>query len=305
MRNYRLAIVVVGLVLTLGAAASWGQNPPTNDTSDGNDNTGGGSGALVSNTTGTFNTAYGHAALNSNGTGILNTGIGQGALQSNDTGVENTAIGAGALQANSGPSTGCGPNCGINNTAIGFQALFSNGTPTGSSPEGGSFNTAVGNNALFSTNGFQSLGEANNNTAVGNNALSSNTGGSFNTAVGDSALLNATGSANIAVGPHAGSKLGSGNGNIYVGNAGGRPLNRTPFAWGEDRLAPLSRASAPRPSPANKCSSTATASWASWPPRPGTSAISRRWESSVAGCSSCVRLPFVTSTTRTASGNMD
>jgi len=221
MRNYRLAIVVVGLVLTLGAAASWGQNPPTNDTSDGNDNTGGGSGALVSNTTGTFNTAYGHAALNSNGTGILNTGIGQGALQSNDTGVENTAIGAGALQANSGPSTGCGPNCGINNTAIGFQALFSNGTPTGSSPEGGSFNTAVGNNALFSTNGFQSLGEANNNTAVGNNALSSNTGGSFNTAVGDSALLNATGSANIAVGPHAGSKLGSGNGNIYVGNAGG------------------------------------------------------------------------------------
>jgi hypothetical protein len=239
MKNYRLATVVIGLVLALGGAPSWGQDPSSNDTSDGNDNTGGGSGALVSNTSGTFNTGYGHGALAANLSGILNTAIGQGALQSNDTGFENTAVGAGALQANSGPSAACGPNCGINNTGIGFQALFSNGTRTTSSSEGGSFNTAVGNNALFSTNGFQSLSEANSNTAVGNNALSNNVGGSFNTAMGDSALLNDSGFANtaigafallnaggggggnIAVGANAGSKLTSGNNDIYLGNIGG------------------------------------------------------------------------------------
>ena len=52
VKNYRLAIVVIGLVLTLGGAPSWGQDPSSNDTSDGNGNTGGGSGALVRNTTG-------------------------------------------------------------------------------------------------------------------------------------------------------------------------------------------------------------------------------------------------------------
>ncbi len=75
MRNYRLAVVVIGLVLTLGGAPSWGQDPSSNDTSDGNNNnTGGGSGALVNNTTGTFNTGYGQVALSANTTGILNTG---------------------------------------------------------------------------------------------------------------------------------------------------------------------------------------------------------------------------------------
>jgi endosialidase-like protein len=218
MRNYRLAIVVLGLVLTLGAAPSWAQDPSSNDTSDGNDNTGGGSGALVNNISGTFNTGYGHSALLSNTTGILNTAIGQGALQSNTSGFENTAVGAGALQANSGPSGGCGSNCGINNTAVGFQALFSNGVRTTSSNQGGSFNTAVGNNAMFSTNDFGSLGFANSNTAAGNNSLLNNVSGSFNTALGDSALLNAKSSGNIAIGSFAGSNLTSGFGDIYLGN---------------------------------------------------------------------------------------
>jgi hypothetical protein len=48
MKTYRFTVVALGLVLMLAAAPSWGQAPPSNDISDGNDNTGGGSGALVS-----------------------------------------------------------------------------------------------------------------------------------------------------------------------------------------------------------------------------------------------------------------
>jgi hypothetical protein len=225
MKTNRLTILVVGLVLMLGPVHSWGQDPSGNDISDGNDNTGGGSGALVSNSTGTFNTAYGHAALESNFQGILNTAVGQGALTANINGFENTAVGAGALTNNVG-STNCS-TCGNNNTAIGFQALFTNG----STGFGGNFNTAVGNNALFRTDSSNGgLGGGNNNTAVGNNALLSNSVGSSSTAVGDSALLNASGSisgANIAVGVNAGLNLTSGANNIYLGNVGASTESKT------------------------------------------------------------------------------
>ncbi|HZU43535.1 MAG TPA: tail fiber domain-containing protein [Terriglobales bacterium] len=215
MKNFFLLVVVAAL-LTVGAAPSWAQDPRTNDVSDGNGNTGGGSGALLNNN-GTFNTAYGHVALQENFTGILNTAIGQGALTSNIFGVENTAVGAGALTNNVGPNN-CS-NCGNNNTAIGFQAMFSNGSP---SNNGGSFNTAMGNNALFKTDGISELNEATSNTGIGNNALTSNTIGSFNTAVGDSALLNVAGNSNfnIAIGANAGKNLTTGANNIYLGSLG-------------------------------------------------------------------------------------
>lgn len=222
MKNYRLAIVIMAFALTLAGVPSWGQDPSGNDISDGNDNTGGGSGALVNNSAGTFNTAYGHDALHFNTGGILNTAVGQGALTSNTTGTENTAVGAGALTNNTGPTNGCNNACGLNNTAIGFQALFTNGTPSSSTNTGGSFNTAVGNNALFNNNGQPSLFEASNNTAIGNSALLNNSIGDLNTAIGDSALLNdTTGSSNIAVGANAGHNLTTGGGNIYLGSAGG------------------------------------------------------------------------------------
>ncbi len=216
MKNHRLATFVMALILALGAT-SWAQDPSTNDTSDGNGNTGGGSGALFNNA-GTFNTAYGHVALQQNFTGILNTAVGQGTLTSNIFGVENTAVGAGALTNNVGPNS-CS-NCGNNNTAIGFQAMFSNGTP---SNNGGSFNTAVGNNALFKTDGISELNEAVSDTGVGNNVLAANTIGSFNTAVGDSALLNVSGNSNfnLALGSNAGKNLTSGSNNIYLGSVGG------------------------------------------------------------------------------------
>jgi hypothetical protein len=226
-KTYRLTVLAVGLFLTLGTALSWGQDPSSNDTSDGNSNTGGGFGALVSVTTGTFNTAYGHDALNNNTNGILNTGIGQGALGLNTGGIENTATGAGALANNS---------TGNNNTASGFQALFSNTTASN--------NTAVGFNTLVSSTGHDNTGtgtvalEANTtgskNTAYGSFALQQNTSGFANTALGQAALLtnvtgiqntavglaalqNNSGSNNIAMGFQAGFRLTGGNNNIDIG----------------------------------------------------------------------------------------
>jgi hypothetical protein len=226
-KTYRLTVLAVGLFLTLGTALSWGQDPSSNDTSDGNSNTGGGFGALVSVTTGTFNTAYGHDALNNNTNGILNTGIGQGALGLNTGGIENTATGAGALANNS---------TGNNNTASGFQALFSNTTASN--------NTAVGFNTLVSSTGHDNTGtgtvalEANTtgskNTAYGSFALQQNTTGFANTALGQAALLtnvtgiqntavglaalqNNKGSSNIAIGFQAGFNLTGGGNNIDIG----------------------------------------------------------------------------------------
>jgi hypothetical protein len=226
MRNYRLAVVVVGLVLTLGGAPSWGQDPSSNDTSDGNNNTGGGSGALVSNTTGTVNTAYGRFALVSNTTGNSNTATGVGALFSNSTGSNNTATGVDALVSNTG---------GSNNTATGFQALFNNtannntadgfnalanstghdNTATGSvaleANTTGSKNTAYGSFALQqNTTGFA-------NTALGQAALLTNVTGIRNTAIGLAALQNNKGNGNLAIGFQAGFNLTGGNNNIDIG----------------------------------------------------------------------------------------
>jgi hypothetical protein len=80
---------------------------------------------------------------------------------------------------------------GGDNTAIGYQALYSN-TSTGT------FNTAEGVAALFA-----------------------NTVGEFNTALGSDALnANTTGSYNIGIGDAAGSNLTTGSANIDIGNAG-------------------------------------------------------------------------------------
>jgi hypothetical protein len=202
MRNYRLAVVVVGLVLTLGGAPSWGQDPSTNDTSDGT-NTGGGSDALVRNTTGTLNTAYGAGALFVNNTGSNNTATGANALASNTTGSNNTATGFAALVSN----TTISGVAGVSNTANGFQALFSNTT--------GGDNIAIGDAALFSNT------TGGGNVSTGDSALGHNTTGNHNTANGVLALLrNTTGNSNIALGIAAGANLTTGSNNIDIGNVG-------------------------------------------------------------------------------------
>ena len=192
----RIAALVVGIVLTLSGAASWGQLPASNDTSDANLNVGGGSGALV-NTTGNANTAYGNDALNSNTTASANAAFGASALFKNTTGHNNTAIGTTALYSNT---------TGTFNTATGYAALFNN---TGSN------NTANGFDALYNNMG------AGNHTAVGYLALYSNNFGYNHTAVGFEALYrNSGGTRNLALGYLAGFNQTTGNNNIYLASYG-------------------------------------------------------------------------------------
>ena len=126
-----------------------------------------------------------------------------------------TNSGANLLQVNSdalvnGLTVGRGASAIGSNTAVGYQALFSNTT--------GSYNTANGVYALFSnTTGSY-------NTANGLYALFSNTTGSYNTANGVYALLsNTTGSQNTANGLNAGYGVGTnpnttGSNNTFIGN---------------------------------------------------------------------------------------
>jgi len=248
MKNYRLAIVVIGLVLTLGGAPSWGQDPSSNDTSDGKDNTGGGRGALVSTTTGASNTAYGTNALSPNTVGSENTATGAGALANNTGGSENTATGAGALAnnaiGNNNTATGVQAlfhNNAIDNTAFGFNALFSNTTGTFNTAVGfgalsnntfGGSNTAIGLSALAHNNGDQNtaLGSAtlyfnstgSNNTAIGLDALLRNTTGAVNTAIGNDALENNTfGASNTAIGVKALFHVNNGGSNTAIGAGAG------------------------------------------------------------------------------------
>ena len=97
-------------------------------------------------------------------------------------------------------------NVGITNTAIGFNALYSNTF--------GGANTANGAFALY----FNSSGGA--NTANGVYALYNNTIGNDNVASGFHALYANTGSDNIALGAFAGSNVTTGSHNIDIGNFG-------------------------------------------------------------------------------------
>ena len=143
-----------------------------------------------------------------------NTALGDSALL-NTTGFQNTAIGFQALFSNT---------IGNSNTAIGFQALEFNTTGNNNTATGGSAlqfnttgteNTATGVDALFSNT------TGKNNTAHGAFALTRDTTGHDNTAVGEEALeTNTTGSFNIAIGSNAGFNLTTGSNNIDIGNLG-------------------------------------------------------------------------------------
>jgi hypothetical protein len=130
----------------------------------------------------------------------------------------NTAYGTGALQNNNN-------TVGTNNSAFGFDALYSNTTGPHNTASGsgalfsntiGSGNTASGALALYSN----TIGSG--NTASGDFALSNNTIGSGNTASGDSALAsNTTGGDNTASGEGA---LFSNTGGSYNTASGGDAL---------------------------------------------------------------------------------
>jgi hypothetical protein len=153
-----------------------------NSNTTGDQNTGTGYGVMYDNTVGTFNTAYGFYALYQNKAGSNATAIGvQSMLYANNTTTpfinNNVAVGYESLKGNAPAAN----NTGLNNTALGYQTLWSNSA--------GSNNTAAGLNALNQNT------TAGRNTAIGSNTLSTqsfNNGGtswnSFNVAIGDSAL---------------------------------------------------------------------------------------------------------------------
>ena len=153
--------------------------------------------------------------------GNTNISFGYGSLPNVLTsGVENTAIGYQALYSKT---------TGGNNVAVGYQALYSNMTGSNNVANGayalrentGTFNTAVGHNALRNNQsgsrntatGMQSL-VANTigigNTATGYGSLSHNNTGSYNTVTGHASLTNnQSGSYNTAIG--TGANVGSDN----------------------------------------------------------------------------------------------
>jgi uncharacterized coiled-coil protein SlyX len=148
-----------------------------------------------------------------------NTAEGDDALFSLTTGIRDTAVVARALFSDT---------TGRDNTACGHRALEANQT--------GNENTAIASAALaFNVTG-------NFNTATGISALSRNTTGNENTANGDFALANSTGSENIGLGNGAGSRLLTGDANIYIGSFGeedesntiriGRPRHNSTFIQG-------------------------------------------------------------------------
>jgi hypothetical protein len=195
-----------------------------NANTEGYDNTAGGVYALLSNTSGFRNTAYGLNSLRLNTAGTYNTAGGYRALYNNTTAGKNTAQGANALYTQSFSDSGSAWDS--ENTAVGFEALYSNQPLTNST---GILNTAIGSTALrANTTGFynSATGVAAlysnqsgfGNTASGYWALHNNTSGTDNTAVGRGAGVgNTSGDYNTAVGVLAGNTITTGSNNTFVG----------------------------------------------------------------------------------------
>jgi hypothetical protein len=121
-----------------------------------------------------------------------------------------TAVGYQALAADGNNGAGEGGN----NTAVGFQALYSSNS--------GSFNVASGVLTLYSNI------SGNLNSAFGSSALYNNTTGSYNTASGVSALNNnTTGSYNTASGSTALYNNTTGTDNTALGNFAGNTLDHS------------------------------------------------------------------------------
>ena len=203
------------------------------------DNTGIGSRALFSNTTGDENTAVGSGALENNTGGGGNTAIGFGSIKGG-SGYSNTANGYGTLGSNTGGNSNnafgtnaLGKNTsGNDNVAFGSAALYENKT--------GSKAIAIGSSAMQNANntatdfdnhniaiGFEALrgstAPANNtgdsNTAIGYQTMLNNTSGNYNTALGASAFVNnLKGKNNIAIGANAAINNTNASQNIAIGS---------------------------------------------------------------------------------------
>ena len=126
-----------------------------------------------------------------------NTKYGDGALNTN-TGINNTAFGGFAAYSNTDSS---------NNTAVGANSAFFNTT--------GSNNTSLGAGSLF----YNTDGEL--NTAIGSSALEGvvegQSIGNQNTAVGCQSLYSNSGNQNTAIGAYSALGVTGGNYNTFLG----------------------------------------------------------------------------------------
>jgi hypothetical protein len=171
-------------------------------------NTGLGTRALAALESGSRNTAVGAESLRAVTAGNLNSAVGYGSLWANSTAGKNTAFGAYSLFLQSYSNTAQPWDAW--NTAVGFEALYSN-QPTAIAT--GDRNTALGAVALRSN----TTGRI--NTAVGVDSLFWNTTGTGNTAVGFESLKgNTTPGANTALGAYALATNSLGGQNTAVGH---------------------------------------------------------------------------------------
>ncbi|HEY1770124.1 MAG TPA: tail fiber domain-containing protein [Chthoniobacterales bacterium] len=165
------------------------------------------------------------------------TALGDDALFSlQSTGIENTAIGFEALY---------GATSGSQNTAVGRSAMYGNTSGGADVAVGdnalygntvGTYNVAVGQNAMVANTtgggsvvvGYTALESGTTgmqNTALGFGAMSFSTTAAYNTAVGaDSLSFNSTGMKNTALGRGA-MNMGAGSNNVAVGYAAGNTLS--------------------------------------------------------------------------------
>jgi hypothetical protein len=191
-----------------------------------------GAGALTSSTDGeSSNTAFGYQALENPTTGGANVAVGGSALKADTTGGSNVAVGNLALVDGTSASfcTAVGASAlrsavngnGAYNCAFGFSAM---------ADENGGFNVAMGVYSLQSgTNsasnvavgaGALSASQGSSNTCVGYNTTNNGANTANVSALGRETLTSlSTGNGDVAIGYRAGSKITSGNNNVYVGNA--------------------------------------------------------------------------------------
>ena len=188
--------------------------------SSGSSNTALGSYALENNTLGFDNSVVGSLALYANTNGAHNVAVGNSALFSNTSGGYNTAVGNDALASQSYSNGGVAYNSW--NTAVGANSLNHNNPSINTSY--GIENTAVGYAALY----FNSNGTF--NTAHGYGALYNNTTGTYNTATGNTAMyLSQNGWRNTADGYHALNSNVSGSENVAVGNEANVDLSNSNY----------------------------------------------------------------------------
>ena len=194
---------VQGRISMIGIGMFIGQSAGENST--GSANTGVGTFALQTVTSGVGNTAIGRSAL-TNTTSNGNTAVGSSAGAFITTGSGNTAVGRNALRDN---TTGAG-NVAIGEDAMGDTTTAAYNTVVGSLAYGNAAATGI-YNVIVGRGTMQNATTANYTVCIGAAAMDSTTTGTHNTVIGSSAFTgNVTGSYNIVLGRSAGTGANSG-----------------------------------------------------------------------------------------------